>query len=77
MISYNLSGNFKNLNSHEGYYPKVYACLGKDPIEGDPVFNNVADFNFHLKANSPAINAGMPDPPVAAATEDLGAFPIK
>jgi hypothetical protein len=45
------------------------------PLSGDPLFVDAANGNFHLRSNSPAIDAGINvGMPYAGSAPDLGAF---
>jgi len=75
VISNNLSHEFKDLTDHQGLYNPVFARLGENAVEGDPLFVNIASEDFHLTNGSPAINAGMQNPPLNT-NNDLGALPF-
>lgn len=45
-------------NLIDGYRGDPYEMRGSDYVEGDPMFVNASGANFHLQANSPAIDSG-------------------
>ena len=75
-VDHNLIDGFRDELSEE--------TRGNDYVEGDPLFVNVSELNFHLQSNSPAIdNGSSSDAPVEdfdgnprplGADYDIGAF---
>lgn len=51
----NLSVDYNLIDGYRGYDDEIY---GSDYVEGDPMFENPAGADFHLKGNSPAIDRG-------------------
>ncbi len=59
-------------------FERLVPTTGQEPIEAEPGFIDPEHYNFHLRADSPAVDAGHPaeeyrDPDGTRA--DLGAFP--
>ena len=66
--------------SHNLYHePESVGSGANDdaPVFGDPLFVNPSTNDFHLQANSPAIDAGIDvGLPYVGAAPDLGAFEV-
>ncbi len=72
IIAFNVGSNNNGLHnasaitpsgSHNNIFGNASNVTFADPISGDPLFVNLAAFNLHIQADSPARNTGSPDTP--------------